>query len=527
MLPNLSDARTEPAAPQSPRIEAALSTARLAQATWSAVPVRRRLAVLRRFRHLLAERAEELARCVPRPAAETLSSQILPLADHVLFLERQAPRALRTKRLGRAGRPVWLLGTFTEIQRVPAGVVLILAPSNYPIFIPGTQLIQALAAGNAVVLKPSPQGRRAALALIRLLNEAGLDPDLACVLPSDNVTADAAVRAGPDRILLTGSSDTGRAVLAAAAEQLIPCTPELSGSDPVFIRADADLDRAARALCFGLSLNDGATCIAPRRVFVDRTVAARFERILASHLKAMAPIPIPVARAERLRPLVTQALQLGAVALGSTPIDWTRPTGPIVLASATPSMALLQADLFAPVAALVHAMDDADALDAAAESPFALGASVFSADESAARKFAERIRAGVVTINDLILPTADPRIPFGGRGASGYGVTRGIEGLLELTHAKVVAVRRGKWLPHLGPAAPEDADFFASALRAAHAQSGWRRFLSALETARLGWRRSPTRPTDAFNETIVRESLMAPAIRVVPSGSQAPPGSAD
>lgn len=476
-------------------LDQVLARARQAQSRWAAVPPAHRLAVLRRFRHLLAEHAADLCATVPRPAAETLTSQIIPLADHIRFLERHAARALQPRRPSLAGRPLWLLGVNPVIHHEPLGVVLIIAPSNYPLFIPGTQLAQALAAGNAVALKPSPTGTRAAQSLASLLHRAGLEPDLIHILPPDPASASAAIQARPDKILFTGSSTTGRAVLESSIPNLIPCTLELSGADPVFVRADADLSLVTRALRFGLTLNAGATCIAPRRVFVHRDRHPLLRRLLQDSLASSPAIPIDPTAAQRLASLVNQARQSGAEMIWPESINWHAPLGPIILDIADPSLPVLQVDVFAPLLSLVPVRDDDDALTAAAHSPFALGASVFSADEAAARSLAQRINAGVVTINDLIVPSADPRVPFGGRLGSGHGVTRGLEGLLELTRIKVVAARRGRWLPHLDPAQPGDAAFFAAALESTHGASPWRRLIAGLRSARLAWQRTRTRPS--------------------------------
>jgi len=183
----------------------------------------------------------------------------------------------------------------------------------------------------------------------------------------------------------------------------------------------------ARAIRFGRTLNHGATCIAPRRVFVPRGLARELEERLAGFLTAP--------------------------------------------------------DLLVPVASAV------EALDHAARSPYALGASIFG-PEAAARALARRVRAGVVTINDVIVPTADPRLPFGGRGESGFGLTRGAEGLLELTAVKVVATRRGRWLPHLEERAPEDGEILRALLALDHA-ARWRdRLAAAVHLIRAAVRRS-------------------------------------
>lgn len=405
-------------------------SARQTQAGWTLVPLAERLRLLRSVRHRLVEKAEEIVRAVTResgrPEAEVLTSEVIPLADAIRFLEREAPKILAPRRLGSDGLPAWLGRVELEIRREPLGLVLILAPSNYPLFLPAVQALQAVAAGNAVLWKPGRGGFAAARAFADLTVLAGLDWRLIKVLPEDDETGRAAVAAGPDKIVLTGSAETGREVLAEAGRRLIPAIAELSGCDALFVLPNAGpghRERAAQAIRFGLTLNGGTTCIAPRRVFVPRPFAA----------------------------------ELGARVAGLE-------------------------------VALV-AVDDLDeALLAAARSPYALGASVFGPEEEA-RAFAGRVRAGVVTVNDVIVPTADPRLPFGGRGESGHGLTRGAEGLLEMTAVKAVAVRRGRWLPHLEEGRPGDEELFKGWLAAAHGDGLRARLAGAARLARALIRR--------------------------------------
>ena len=383
------------------------AAARDSQADWSARPLEERLWILRSIRHRLSEKAGELARTVAgqtgRSEAEVLSSEILPLADACRFLEREAPRILATRRFGADGRPVWMGEVEFEVRREPLGLVLILAPSNYPLFLPGVQAMQAITAGNGVLWKPGRGGFAAARAFLDLAALAGLDWQLIQLLPDTPEAGRAALEAGPEKVLLTGSADTGREVLAEAGRRLIPSTAELSGCDALFVLPGADLERTAKAIRFGLTLNGGATCIAPRRVFVPKELAPELKR-----------------RAGELADISFTAVN-----------------------------------------------DVEEALASAARSPYALGASIFGPEDDA-RALAARVRAGVVTINDLIVPTADPRLPFGGRGESGYGVTRGAEGLLDLTAVKVVSVRRGRWLPHLEERRPGDEELFRAWMAAAH-----------------------------------------------------------
>jgi acyl-CoA reductase-like NAD-dependent aldehyde dehydrogenase len=398
-------------------------------------PLERRLRVVRALRHQIAARSAELvvaALGAGRPAAEVLSAEVVPLADACRFLEREAPRLLATRRLGSVGRPAWLVGVEAEVRREPLGTVLVIAPSNYPLFLPGVQTVQALAAGNSVLWKPGTGGTAAARAFAALAAEAGLPAGVLTILPEDPAAAQEAIAQGVDKVLLTGSAATGREVLAGLAGRLIPATLELSGCDPLFVLAGADLDRVARAVGFGLTLNGGATCIAPHRILVLRELAPALAERLARHLPSLRPGP--------------DTLTITAVADGD------------------------------------------EALAEAARSPYALGASVFG-HEAEAVAFAGRVRAGVVVINDLIVPTADPRLPFGGWGESGFGVTRGAEGLVELTRPKVVAVRRARRLFHLEAPHPGDAELFTAYLKLAHAGGVWPRLRGAVDLARALIRR--------------------------------------
>ncbi len=153
-------------------------------------------------------------------------------------------------------------------------------------------------------------------------------------------------------------------------------------------------------------------------------------------------------------------------------------------------MRIVSEDLFAPVLSLITVADDAEALAFSRECPYSLGATIFSRDLAAAETLARKVRAGVVVINDLIVPTADPRLTFGGRARSGFGTTRGAEGLLEMTVPKIVSVRRGKSRPHLEEPQRGDAEMFDAYIRAAYGH-GWRkRFAAVLEAFRAIRKRS-------------------------------------
>lgn len=381
-----------------------------AHSRWAEIPARERLPIIRALRHLIAEYAVSLATAASaarsRPIAEKLVAEVLPLADACRWLERNAARVLEPKRHGRRGRPLWLRGADFEVQRRPFGTVLVIGPGNYPLFLPAVHALHALVAGNSVRLKPAPGTRPAALAFARLACQAGLNPALLEILGDTDTAGREALEAGADKVVFTGSSKNGRAVLAELARTNTPSVMELSGEDPAIILEDADLDLVVRALQFGTRLNAGETCIAPRRIIVLESIADDLARRLASTPLCVLPMEI--------------------------------------------------------------AGDDNHAAKLANSSPFALGASLFTRNLVRARRLAARICAGFVTINDLIVPTADPRIPFGGVKASGFGTTRGAEGLLEMTFPRVIAVRRGRSHPHLLEPSQEDVPLFTAWIRATH-----------------------------------------------------------
>lgn len=405
-----------------------ISQARTAQVDWGATELRQRIHVVSRLRAAIAESATQLAALAAqpndRPVAEKLVSEIIPLLDACRFLERKARRVLRTRKFGARGRPLWLRGSRFTVERRPFGVVLIIGPGNYPLFLPGVQMLQALVAGNAVLLKPAENCSPPLRWLAEQLWASGrVARELLQLLPETPAAAQQAVRAGVDKVVFTGSSENGRALLALLAERNTPGVFELSGADAVFVRQDGDLDRAARAIAFGRRLNGGATCMAPQVVLAHESVA--------------------LCLTKSLRNLDVADLEVRSFA------------------------------------------DDRAALACARQMEFGLGASIFSADETAAQNFARQLPTGFVTINDLIAPTADPRFPFGGVRGSGFGTTRGAEGLLEMTYPHVIAVRRGRWLPHLEPARRDDEQIFAAYARAAYGGRGrWRALGHLLQLAR-------------------------------------------
>jgi len=452
----------------------------LAQRAWEAMSLRARISVIARLRQSMAVGARELAETVPtnlpgllhRTVADTLGSEIVPLIAACQFVVREAGRILKTRRLGRRGRPLWLTGVQTEVERAALGVVLVVGAGNYPLLLAGVQTIQALTAGNAVLWKPAPGTAAAAVALRALLLECGLNPDLLTLLSPEVESVSDAIAAGVDHVVLTGSAQTGKAVMRQLAETLTPATMELSGCDAVFVLPGAELEHMVRAIGFGLRFNGSFTCMAPRRVFLvglREDEAAQIEARLAAMARELAPVPLPAKTEELLRGLIADARGQGAeIALdGLGDCGDSREAGATLIYRATPAMRAMRGDIFAPVLSLMRTSDLGEALAANGACPYALTAAIFG-PEAEARRLAGRLRVGNVLINDIVIPTVDPRVAFGGRGRSGFGVTRGAEGLLAMTTPRTVQVQHGRIPFAYEATGDEHVELFAGLAKVLH-----------------------------------------------------------
>ncbi len=427
---------------------------RKAQQEWALRPVRERLKPVAVIRRLLVQECERLCAVISsdvgKPTEEALAGDVLPLAAACKFLQQQAARLLRPHRVSGRLCPLWLAGQKDTIYRRPRGLVGIIGTWNYPLFLNGVQILQALTAGNGVIWKPSEVAPATAHAIRDLLSRAGYPSDLIQTLPATREAGNELTEADIDHVVFTGSSKVGRILATTLAKRLVSSTLELSGCDAMFVLEDADPSFAAQAAWFGATVNRGQTCIAARRAFVQRGVYPKFLEALKPLVAAAAPMRLALASqiAEAAR-LVSAALAEGGRLLVEPPTSVPPETlFPRVVVEARPEMALCREASFAPVLAVLPFDTLEDALRLEGQCPFALGASVFTSNPQSVKEWAGRLRTGSVAINDLIVSTAHPATPFGGTGESGWGSTQGAEGLLEMTVPQVVSVRSGRYRPH-------------------------------------------------------------------------------
>lgn len=487
---------------------AAVAAAQAAFPAWSALPFRERGELLLRAREVLLGRAGELARLIEqeqgKPAAEAYAVEIFPALESLKHTALHAEEMLRDEPVP---SPVLLFADKEcRVTYAPYGVVLVITPWNYPLFLSLSGLVGALAAGNTAVLKPAPATTAVGLEIASVFREAGFPPGVVNVVSIDDALAPGLVedpRLG--KILFIGSVATGKRVMASAAKNLTPVLLELGGKDPAVVCRDADLERAARGIVWGAFVNAGQTCVSVERVYVEDVVADAFtERIVDETRRlrmgdpAAGEVEIGPMTLERQRRIVEEQVA-DAVAKGArVRTGGMRPPGPgwfyppTVLTDVDHSMRVMTEETFGPVLPIMRVASVDEAVRLANDSDYGLTASGWTRDPATARLLQERLSAGVVTINDCVSSLGDPSAPYGGLRRSGIGRSHGTPGLREMAQVKYVtrdASRRSMlwWYPY----DPAYRRLMASAVRALHARSWLERVRSQLALARFGrlWRR--------------------------------------
>jgi acyl-CoA reductase-like NAD-dependent aldehyde dehydrogenase len=413
------------------------------------ISIRDRRAWLRRFGDTLGRHVDELCTLVSSELGksewEVLSTELMPLVASVKWHRRSLRRALRPRTL--RGGAIWQLSQRHRLHRVPKGTVGIIATWNYPLQLLGIQLVQAIAAGNRVVVKPSEQAPRSQLRLLELARDAGLDGDRLRWTEATREAGAQLLEEPLDHVIFTGSTEVGRIVARTCADRLISSTLELSGRDSALVLADADPELAARSIWNGVVMNAGQTCMAPRRVLVDHSVSVRFTDELARLSKCTEPVRMvrPEEVSHCLR-LVRDAEAAGGRSLAdhAEPVD-ERTIRPTAVVDSPPDCELSAGRHFGPVLAVTSCQDLDEMLELHGACGQKLATSVYARSREQVGQLTEVLGSGVVTFNDTVVPTGHPAAPITGRGESGWGASRGLEGLLELTRPVVVS-RTGSFM---------------------------------------------------------------------------------
>ena len=445
-------------------VAAAVNRARAAQPAWAKLSFRERARFILRARECVLDQLEDIAKLISRetgkPISEAISMEVVPTLDLMHYFAHHAHRLLKRRRIG--------LGQYNFMARSsyivykPLGVVGIISPWNFPWATPLDEVVMALMAGNAVVVKPSELTPLTALRIAGVFKQ--LPAGLLEIVTGDGSTGAALVDASVNKIMFTGSVKTGKRVAEAAAKHLTPVVLELGGKDPMIVFEDADLENAARAAIWGAFCNSGQACASIERCYVHESIAEKFTGLVIEETRRLKQdkastdaIDVGAMTNEQQLEIVedhlSDAVERGAQVLtGGHRLEkgsgWFHQ--PTVVTNVDHSMKLMREETFGPVLPIMTFKTDEEALRLANDSRYGLTASVFTRDMARGRRIAEKLDAGTVMINEVVYTHAVAQTPWGGVKQSGYGRTHGRLGLLELVsaqhiHANALPVLSDVW----------------------------------------------------------------------------------
>ena len=412
--------------------------------------LRARLDTLARLDAMLLREREAFAEAISadfgnRARPETMLAELVPLRAAIAHARRHLAGWMRPRR-----HPVAMAFQRGRawVRTEPLGCVGIVSPWNYPLLLGLSPMIDALAAGNRVMLKPSELTPRFSEALERALGEVVPVTQVAVVQGGRDV-GEAFVRLGFDHLLFTGSTGVGREVLRAAAERLTPVTLELGGKSPVVVCDDIDLARAARIVAVGKLFSAGQTCIAPDYALVRADRAEAFAGLVAAEAARMLPTLsgnpdctaiVSDGHYARLQGMLREAEAGGARLLRHPAADDAagRQMGPVVVLDAPAGCALMRDEVFGPVLPVVAVRDLGEALGFLAGRPHPLALYVLGDDAAERARVLDGTVSGGVAVNATLLHCAQPSLPFGGRGTSGMGAYHGEDGFRRFSHRRAV-----------------------------------------------------------------------------------------
>ena len=413
-----------------------------------------RRAALARLAQVVRDHRAEIAAAVAadmgKPAVEVDLSEVLPVLAEIAHAKRHLRRWMAPRR---AWPTLLMLGTHAALHPEPKGVALVMAPWNFPFMLAVVPVVSAIAAGNAVVVKPSELTPATSALVARLLPLAL--PGLVEVVEGGADVAQALLALPFDHVFFTGSPVVGRLVMQVAAQNLVPVTLELGGKSPVVLGQGADIARAARWIAWGKVLNAGQVCVAPDHVYVPEAMLPALAAALRRELQAMAAGGVTAIVNDRhyarLTRLVDDATTKGAQveSCGADSAD-ARQLAARLITGVTADMAIASEEIFGPLLPLIPYRDLAEPIAAITAGPKPLTLYAFG-DAALANRLRDETSSGSIGVNLTIMPFNHSNLPFGGVGNSGMGAGHGRAGFDTFSHLKPVLRNRATLLPLIFP----------------------------------------------------------------------------
>src|SRR5690348_40729 len=449
-------------------VDAAVERAREAAAWWSGLGWKERETRLLAWKSHLIRYIGRLGELIHNETGKPLADaqlEIFLAVVHIDWAARNARRVLGP-RPGRSGFPT--INLASSLEYAPLGVIGVIGPWNYPVFTPMGSITYALAAGNAVVFKPSELTPATGGWLVSSFAEVVPEHPVLQLVTGAGGTGEALARSAVDKISFTGSSATARKVMAACADNLTPMIAECGGKDAFLVGTDADLDAAADAAAWGAVSNAGQTCIGVERVYVVDEVYHTFLEKLAERMTGIragddreadyGPMTMP-GQLEVVEDHIADALARGGRAVLGGMQSIRRPyVDPVILADVPEQSMAVQDETFGPTVTVTRVADMDEAVKLANANRYALGSAVFAGNTKKAMAIARALRSGMTAINSVIAFATVPALPFGGVGDSGFGRIHGADGLREFTRAKAITRQRMKPPLNLTSLARSDKD---------------------------------------------------------------------
>ncbi|WP_010539554.1 aldehyde dehydrogenase family protein [Dietzia alimentaria] len=430
----------------------AVERARAAARWWAGQGPRGRREWLLEYKRAISARAPELASLISAETGkpdEDATLEIMLAVSHLEWAAKNADRVLRRRPVS-AGLLMGNQAAYVEYQ--PYGVVGAIGPWNYPVFTPMGTLSYAMAAGNAVVFKPSELTPGVGVWLAEVWDSLGASQPLIQTITGDGSTGNALCKAGVDKLAFTGSAATGRKVMAACAETLTPVVIEGGGKDALLIDRDADLDAAAEQAVFGAMGNAGQTCAGVERIYVHRDVHEAFVNKFTARVRALTPgnstsssygpMTLP-AQVDIIRRHVKDAIARGGKAvLGGEESVGERVVEPVVLVDVPEDSTAITEETFGPTVVINPVADLEEAVERANAGSYGLGGSIFTGNKKRGLALAGTLDVGMVSVNSFLAFAGIPALPFGGSGDSGFGRIHGADGLREFARPKAITAQR-------------------------------------------------------------------------------------